>query len=152
MSTTVVEAFVRPAGLADGPVMAALHALSFFRGWQASEMAQFLAGPGCLVLLAAPAEGQSTKGMIITRRAGDEAEVLTLAVSPDSRRRGLARALLAAAIDALRSAGARTLFLEVDVGNVPACTLYESMGAIEVGTRKGYYETGGDARIFSLAL
>ncbi len=115
-------------------------------------MAQFLAGPGCLTLLVSPAEGQLPKGMIIVQRGGDEAEILTLAVAPDSRRCGLARCLLAAAIEALRSAGVKTLFLEVEDGNGAGQALYRSLGAIEAGARRRYYESGADAFIFSLAL
>ena len=141
---------VRPAGLADAAILAGLHATSFERSWPASEMTQFLSGPGCLVLLASQAE--APKGMIIVRGTGDEAEILTLAVSPDSRRSGLARALLTAAIEALRSAGVRSLFLEVDESNRAAQSLYRSFGGMEAGIRRRYYESGANAVIFSLAL
>ena len=100
--------------------------------------------------LAAPE--QTVQGFLIVRSAGDEAEILTLAVDPSHRRQGLARALLAAAIDSLRKAGAKRLFLEVDEANEPARGLYQSLGAVAVGRRPRYYEHGADADIFSLAL
>jgi ribosomal-protein-alanine N-acetyltransferase len=140
------------AGPADAPLLAALHASSFERGWRADEMAQFLGSPGCIVLLAAPSEDDTPTGMIIVRGAGEEAELLTIAVRPDCRRRGLARALLAAAAETLRNGGVRKLFLEVEEGNVAARGLYSSLGSVEIGTRKRYYESGADASIFSLAL
>ncbi len=86
------------------------------------------------------------------RSAGDEAELLTLAIHPACRRLGLARALLDAAISALRKAGAKRLFLEVEEGNAPARGLYQGLGAVVVGRRPRYYEHGADADIFSLAL
>jgi ribosomal-protein-alanine N-acetyltransferase len=52
----------------------------------------------------------------------------------------------------LREAGAKTLFLEVADGNEAALGLYRSFGAVAVGRRRGYYEHGADAAIFSLAL
>jgi ribosomal protein S18 acetylase RimI-like enzyme len=60
--------------------------------------------------------------------------------------------LLGAAVAALREAGARRLFLEVEDGNEAALKLYRSLGAIPVGRRQRYYESGADAAIFSLAL
>jgi [ribosomal protein S18]-alanine N-acetyltransferase len=77
---------------------------------------------------------------------------LTLAVDPACRRLGLARALLGAAASALRAAGTKQLFLEVDEGNSAARGLYQSLGAVVVGRRPRYYEHGADADIFSLAL
>jgi ribosomal-protein-alanine N-acetyltransferase len=94
----------------------------------------------------------SPQGFVIVRSAGDEAEILTLAVDPSHRRQGLARTLLIAAVTALRTAGAKRLFLEVDEANVAARDLYRSLGAVAVGRRPRYYEHGADADIFSLAL
>ena len=143
---------VRSAVPADLGVMAAIHAACFARNWSANEMAQFVDAPGCLSLLASPASGQPALGFLIVRSAGDEAEILTLAVDPSNRRQGLARALLAAVIACLRQAGVQRLLLEVDATNGPARGLYQSLGAVAVGRRPRYYEHGADADIFSLAL
>ena len=143
---------VRSAVPADLGVMAAIHAACFARNWSANEMAQFVDAPGCLSLLASPASGQPARGFLIVRSAGDEAEILTLAVDPSHRRQGLARALLAAVIACLRQAGVQKLLLEVDETNAPARGLYQSLGAVAVGRRPRYYEHGADADIFSLAL
>lgn len=142
---------VRLAGPGDAATAAAIHAACFTRGWDAASMAQFLGAPGCLSLLVARAES-NPQGLLIARVAGGEAELLTLAVHPGCRRLGLARALLDAAIAALRDAGASRLFLEVDEENAPACGLYESLGAVVVRRRPRYYENGASAAIFSLAL
>jgi len=152
MMPSTEEAHVWQAGPADATLVAALHASSFDRAWPPEEMAQFLSAPGCVVFLAAHKDEQSASGMIIMRKAGDEAEILTLAVHPSCRRRGLGRALLAEAVKAARDAGAQALFLEVEEGNEAARGLYNLIGAIEVGRRARYYESGSDALIFSLAL
>lgn len=143
---------IRPAGAFDAEAMAAIHAACFAKTWSASEIGQFLAAPGCLSLLASMSPEQTVQGLLIVRCGGDEAEVLTLAVDPSHHRKGLARALFAAAIAALREAGAKRLFLEVDEANAPARGLYQSLGAVAVGRRPRYYEHGADADIFSLAL
>jgi [ribosomal protein S18]-alanine N-acetyltransferase len=143
---------IRPAAAADADVMAALHADCFAKNWSASEIGQFLDAPGCLSLLASTSRAQPARGFIIVRSAGDEAEILTLAVDQNHRRQGLARALLSAAVAALREAGSKRLFLEVDAANAPARGLYQALGAVAVGRRPRYYEHGADADIFSLAL
>lgn len=143
---------IRRAGPPDAPTVAALHAASFAEAWDAASMAEFLGSPSCLCLIAAPRGESLPQAFLIARKAGDEAELITIGVAPDHRRRGLARALVEAAAADLRSAGAAKLFLEVEEGNGAARGLYASLGAIPVGRRAAYYRNGDDALIFCLAL
>ena len=113
-------------------------------------MAQIASAPGTLCLIGAV--GDNVGGLLIARAAGDEAEILTFGVTPSCRNRGLGRVLLQTAVDRLRASGAKRLFLEVADGNEAALRLYRSCGAAPVGRRKGYYDHGVDAAIFSLAL
>ena len=152
------ELTVQRARPADAGLMAALHASCFGdrpcdRPWDETAMAQFIAGPGVLCLIGSLiAENAVPGGLLIARVAADEAEILTLGVAPACRRAGLGRALLGRAVDDLRASGATQLFLEVDEANVPALALYRALGARAVGRRPGYYASGADAAIFSLAL
>lgn len=73
---------------------------------------------------------------------GDEAQILTVGVVPDARRRGIGRALLDALIAEAVRRGAVAAFLEVRVDNEPARTLYERDGFVEIATRPGYYDAG----------
>ncbi len=91
-------------------------------------------------------------GMILARVAGDEAEILTLAVMPDSRRQGLGAALLMAAINQAAGCGAGALFLEVAEHNEAARGLYEAAGFHPVGRRRGYYPDGTDALVLRAEL
>lgn len=142
-----------PAGLtAVGPgaatVLAALHARSFpaEERWTASAFAGLLALPGCGGLL------DPTGGFVLGRVAADEAEILTLAVLPERRRRGLGRALLAGwQAEAVRR-GASRLFLEVAADNVAAQALYAACQFTEVGRRRRYYPGGGDALVLACVL
>lgn len=149
-----IEIHVSRAGPYDASSMAAIHRVCFAKPWDEAAMAQFLASPDVLCLVGSVADdsGGIVGGMLIARKAADEAELLTLAVAPACRRSGLGRALLKAAIAALREAGAKQLFLEVDEGNEAALSLYRALGAVPVGRRTSYYEHGADAAIFSLAL
>lgn len=148
MRSAAIEA--RPAGVEDADALATLHAACFGSPWDAALLRIFLGAPDCLCLLYA--EGDVARGFLLIRLAADEAEILTIAVSPTVRRRGVARALLEAAIGALRSRGAKQLYLEVDEKNAAAFALYRGLGAEPVGHRASYYADGGDAAILRLTL
>ena len=124
--------------------LAEIHGTSFPDSWSATAIADLLAGPGTFAF-------QLQDGFILARVAGGEAEILTLAVAPVMRGRGLGRILLAAAAGHAQTLGAAAMFLEVGVDNPPALALYAGQGFIRVGQRKAYYG-GGDALIMKAQL
>jgi [ribosomal protein S18]-alanine N-acetyltransferase len=128
----------------DTAALAALHATSFPDAWDSKAIADLLAGPGVFVFA-------SDDGFVMVRSVAGEAEILTLAVTPAARGKGLGRALLQAAISKARAAGAQTMFLEVGADNPAARALYASLGFVKVGDRKGYYP-GRDALVLRLPL
>lgn len=141
------------------PAAAALQVAAFpDEPWSAEQLALILAMPGSLALVAAgdaagvAAEDGGLRALLILRRAADEAEVLTLAVAPAWRRRGLARALLRRGLARLAAEGARTVFLEVGEDNAAALALYRRLGWRAAGRRKGYYRRGADALVMRLDL
>lgn len=73
------------------------------------------------------------RGFLVSREIAGEVEVLNLATALESRRQGIAKALL-------NSFEADTVFLEVRESNHPARKLYETLGFVVVGTRPEYYE------------
>ena len=84
---------------------------------------------------------------------GEETHVTNIAVHPDFRRRGIARALLGHILDEARRRAARLVGLEVRPSNHEALPLYESFGFRVVGRRKGYYyDTGEDALVMEATL
>ena len=151
---------LRPVVGPDVPVLAALHALSFADGlggevWSAAAIERILDLPTSFGILATepvePAGAPVPLGFALGRRAVDEAEVLTLGVVPTARRRGLARALLAALMAQAAAGDARRLYLEVAEDNRAALALYAQAGLSEVGRRPGYYRRAG-ARADALVL
>ncbi len=132
---------------AHAAAMALLHGRAFAaRGWGVDAIGLQLALPGAFGWIA-PAGG-----MILARVAADEAEVLTLAVDPAVRRRGLGRALLEQVLVTARQRGANAIFLEVASGNEPGRALYAAAGFVAVGCRRGYYPDGGDALVLRRSL
>jgi ribosomal-protein-alanine N-acetyltransferase len=94
----------------------------------------------------------SRAGMILGRVTVDEAEILTLAVDPGQRRRGIGTALLGAAMARATKLGAAFMFLEVAVTNDAARALYAAHGFTEAGLRRHYYTDGTDALILRSTL
>jgi ribosomal-protein-alanine N-acetyltransferase len=89
---------------------------------------------------------------VLARVAAGEAEILTLAVVPGARRRGLGAALMQAALARAAEAGAREMFLEVAEGNEAARRLYGALGFAGVGRRPRYYSDGRDALVLRRSL
>jgi len=133
---------IRSAVVAEADVIAQLSASGATEPWPASAVAKILVLPGCQGLLAVRGDGEPA-GFLIVRVAADEAEILNLVVSPASRRKGIGRRLVDAALDAARRAGASKVFLEVADDNAAGCALYASAGFHEVGRRPDYYRTSG---------
>ena len=148
---------VRPADADDAALLAALHDASFAAPaggrevWSAAVMEQLLRGAGSRALIA-EIDGRP-RGLVLVRLASGEAEILTLGVRADARRRGCGRALMESAIDLCADEGAGRLFLEVANDNLAARTLYQTLGFAPVGCRKAYYKRGNgrpaDAFVFA---
>ncbi len=128
--------------------LAALHARSFItpRPWTEAEFAGFLADPLVFLL----AEGDA--GFLLGRVVAGEAELLTLAVAAEARRRGVGRKLVSRFLFQARLRGAETAFLEVAEDNIPALGLYARCGFSEAGRRRGYYPTPNGRAVDALVL
>ncbi|MDJ0946223.1 MAG: GNAT family N-acetyltransferase [Kiloniellales bacterium] len=133
---------LREAGAFDLELLAGLHRAAFDAQadaeiWDAEALAELLAMPGALALIAEA--GEAPLGFVLGRVAAEEAELLTLGVRPAARGLGVGRALVDAMVFRSAALGARKVFLEVAEDNTAARTLYLSAGFREVGRRPGYY-------------
>jgi ribosomal-protein-alanine N-acetyltransferase len=72
--------------------------------------------------------------------AAGEAHLLNLCVAERYRCRGIGRRLLPHLLKVAASAGARQAFLEARPSNTPAIRLYQSLGFVQIGMRRGYYQ------------
>ena len=96
-------------------------------------------------------EGDTVIGFLAFEQVLDEGSIVEVAVHPDYRRRGIAKALITSAVNSAE--GLHTVFLEVRESNVPAVKLYESFGFERIGVRKGYYQKPKeDAVIMNLLI
>ncbi|MBL9052134.1 MAG: GNAT family N-acetyltransferase [Tabrizicola sp.] len=128
--------------------LASLHARCFKTPppWSAADFAGFLGDQLAFLLV----EGDA--GFLLGRAVAGEAELLTLAVAPEARRRGLGRKLVARFLYQAQLRGAGKAFLEVSVENVAAIALYESAGFSRSGLRPGYYRDAAGRRSDALVL
>lgn len=117
--------------------LAALHARAFTtpRSWSAKEFAGWLADPLAFLLV----EGDA--GFLLGRAVAGEAELLTVAVAPEARGRGLGQRLVSRFLYQARLRGAEVAFLEVAEDNAPARRVYSRAGFTQTGRRRGYYRT-----------
>jgi ribosomal-protein-alanine N-acetyltransferase len=121
----------------DGAACAVLHQASFAHPWSPAEFEALLTDPACF---GEAIEAKSRlAGFILSRRAHDEAEILTIVVDSRLRQRHCGQRLLTAHLSRLSALGVIKLFLEVDEGNEAALALYRRLGFTQLGMRKGYY-------------
>lgn len=120
------------------PQIVLLERECFADPWSQQSIASELHNPLSLWLVAQ--EGQTLLGYVGSQTCLDETDMMNIAVSPASRRQGVARALIEALVSALRERGSKQLTLEVRASNGPARQLYESLGFLQVGLRKNYYQ------------
>ena len=139
-----------PLSIREAARCAALHKTGFAKGWPVAEFERLLSSAS--VLADGAGQGGAISGFILSRRAADEAEILTVAVDPIVRKQGLASALLGFHLSRLAQTGVSTLFLEVDEANVAAQTLYRRYGFKRVGERKGYYALPDGRRATALVM
>jgi len=145
---------IRNATRDDAELLARLHAQCFDEAWDEASFSAFLREASTFALLAG--DVSAPRAFILVRVAADESEILTLGTLPASRRSGLARSLVAAALAEAHERGARRIFLEVAADNDAALSLYTASGFAPSSLRPAYYPRatgrGADALILSAAL
>ncbi|HWD84609.1 MAG TPA: ribosomal protein S18-alanine N-acetyltransferase [Solirubrobacteraceae bacterium] len=140
---------IRTLTYPDLPKVMAIERRSFPTAWSLSMFVLELSKPSSICLAAT--QGNELVGYLICARYAEAYHLMNVAVDPERRRQGIAKALID---ELLERAGAdASVTLEVRVSNVSAIALYESYGFRSVGTRRRYYaDTGEDAIIMWRAI
>jgi ribosomal-protein-alanine N-acetyltransferase len=129
---------LRRLELADLDAIERIERASYPTPWSRSMFATELAKPSSLSLGAVD-EQDALVGYLVLSRYVDAWHVMNVAVAPESRRAGVASALLRRLLDETRHDAQRGYTLEVRVSNVGAIALYERFGFRTKGVRRGYY-------------
>jgi ribosomal-protein-alanine N-acetyltransferase len=100
--------------------------------------------------------GGAVHGYFVAMGGVDEMHLLNITVAPAAQGRGHARRMMAALIAQCRAESAHALWLEVRESNERARSIYQRMGFVQQGRRKGYYPAPfgrrEDAIVMSLKL
>ena len=130
--------------------LARLERACFSTPWSEASLREELGGPHGVFRVAVDDAG-TVLGYVGMHHLLDEGFITNVAVSPEARRQGVARALLADLAAYGTEHRLYRITLEVRVGNTPAITLYEGAGYVRDGVRPGFYrEPTEDAAIYSL--
>jgi [ribosomal protein S18]-alanine N-acetyltransferase len=136
--------------------IALLHRALFNPGWDETGVRPLLEAPAAVGFLARVGVPPVTTGFIIGQVAADVSEIISIGVAPEWQRRGMGRILFGAFSRAVTRAGANRVFLDVAADNTSGLALYNSLGCLEVGRRKGYYmrheAPAVDAIVMTVAL
>ncbi|MDI6591774.1 MAG: ribosomal protein S18-alanine N-acetyltransferase [Patescibacteria group bacterium] len=82
------------------------------------------------------------KNRVPTKRV---AEIISLAVAPDWRQKGIGKALIEFLINHFRQKNIKEIFLNVRTKNKAAISFYQKLGFKILKTIKNYYKNGDDA-------
>jgi ribosomal-protein-alanine N-acetyltransferase len=130
--------------------VAAVHALEVSAfgadAWSAASVAEELTGRRRTAVVACDPHVVGYAVASTVEDPLDAADLQRIAVHPAHRRRGLARALLAAVAE-----DAGRMLLEVSAGNTAALAFYAEEGFVEIDRRPRYYRDGSDAVVMERA-
>lgn len=144
---------IRLARMEDASDLSRLHKASFEEGWSEADFRTWLARAEGFAAVASRAASREWDAVAfgLALSAGEDAELLTIAVLDNCRRSGLGRSILAALDAEAKNRGLRRWVLEVARTNLAALSLYKSAGFMEIRVRKAYYR-GGEGRVDALVL
>lgn len=112
--------------------------------WSAQAWTDELSSPDACVMVNTDADG-AILGVAAFRCVADMADLNRVIVHPDARRQGVGAKLILAGLDWAQASGADRMLLEVRTDNLPAVSLYKSLGFDEISQRRDYYGPGHDA-------
>ncbi len=129
------EIRIVPMAEAHLPTLAALEACCFADPWSETALREELTNPHARFAVAL-CDG-TVAGYLGCHHIADEGFIANIAVFPEQRRKGVAKALVEHAIT--QAAALFRLTLEVRASNAPAIALYRSLGFVEDGVRPRFY-------------
>jgi [ribosomal protein S18]-alanine N-acetyltransferase len=131
---------LRPLTLADLAVIERIERRAYPTPWSRSMFAGEIAKQSSICLGAVDGdEDDRLVGYLIISRYADAWHIMNIAIDEDYRRRGIATQLLNRLFELTSSDDRRGYTLEVRVSNGHAIKLYESLGFVARGIRRGYY-------------
>ncbi len=130
---------LRPLSLDDLDEIEPIERRSYTTPWSRSMFAGELAKRTSICLGTVDGDSGALLGYMIVSRYVDAWHVMNIAVDPSRRGRGIARGMLRELFRLTENDQLRGYTLEVRVSNASAIRLYEGLGFVARGLRRGYY-------------
>lgn len=129
---------IRPMEIKDAAIVAAMEAASTPEAWTKQAYEEALANQDACYLVA---EWQgAVVGCCGFWQSFEDADICNVAVREGHRKKGIAQRMLAVLMEEAKGRGVLHFTLEVRSGNMAAVRLYEKLGFVTEGIRKGFYE------------
>ncbi|MGH2923836.1 MAG: ribosomal protein S18-alanine N-acetyltransferase [Solirubrobacterales bacterium] len=135
------ELRLRRLSYADLPSAISIERRSFPTPWSLAMFVLELSKPGGICLAATNDDGELV-GYLVCARYDDVWHLMNVAVAPDRRREGIAKALIARLFGEAGTGARYTL--EVRLSNAVAIGMYERLGFRSAGRRRSYYHDNGE--------
>ena len=148
---------LRPVTTEDAANLAQLEARIFETdAWPEADIAGMLGVPN-VYGMAAAIDGEDLGYGLLQVAPKAVADILTIGVVPEARRKGVAEAVLKAMFEKAKEHEVPSVFLEVRASNKAAHAFYEKHGAKVAGKRPGYYRAqeglpAEDALVYQFSL
>ena len=134
----------------DIPVLASYEKELFpYSPWSTAQFKEEFAGIPTTRFMSVAVDGNTVIGYcgVFLPAPGVEADILTVAVLPAYRRKGIAREFIRQMEQWSVDRGACAIMLEVETSNIGAIALYQSLGYLKISVRMDYYGPGKDAHV-----
>ena len=131
---------IRRLAYSDLPAVISIERRSFPTPWSLAMFVLELSKPSGICLAAT--EDDTLLGYLVCSRYDRVWHLMNVAVTPERRRSGIARTLIAKLLE--ESGGDLPFTLEVRVSNRPAIAMYERLGFHSAGVRPRYYQDNNE--------
>ena len=129
---------IRPMTIEDCEQVAAIEAVSFSMPWSLKAFTETVQKLNFRYFVAE--EDGEVLGYCGFLYVLDEAEIPNVCVKASVRKQGIGKQMMTVLIEEAAKLGMAVLYLEVRESNRAARSLYESLGFVEIGIRKNFYE------------
>ena len=146
---------IRDATRHDLPRIIEIERLAFDHPWSLESFLREFSLPFSRLIVAMGPDnngGSLVVGFLCRWLVADECHILNVAVPPERRRQGIAKMMMAAAIDEAKAKNIRLGTLEERRSNLGARGLYRELKIEERRLRRNYYGPGEDAIVMELRI
>ncbi|MEG1776890.1 MAG: ribosomal protein S18-alanine N-acetyltransferase [Clostridia bacterium] len=140
MSDTLL---LRRMTLADVPQVHAIEVATFAEAWSYQSFVDEMEQNKCARYLVAEENGR-VLGYAGAWLIMEEGHITNIAITEAARGRGIGTAVTRALLQYAANLGVQYMTLEVRKSNLVAQRMYKSLGFLELGVRKRYYEDNGE--------